>query len=66
MNKIDEYLQSSEAEKNKKLHEIYGEWKVFKKPNKSKAKAYLKKDKDFEENSENSGEEYHNKENMQS
>lgn len=30
MTKIDQYINSSQAEKNKKLHQIYGEWKVIK------------------------------------
>lgn len=33
-NKIENYLQSTEEEKKKKLEKIYGEWKILKKSTK--------------------------------
>lgn len=47
-NKIDKYINSSQAEKNKKLYEIYGEWKIIKKdPHQPEPKYWVGKKKQY-------------------
>ena len=38
---IDDYINGTEEEKNKKLKKIYGEWKLLRKPYKGKNHNYV-------------------------